>query len=78
MKLSFRQWLVAYLGGLGSGAIAWYLSGNGWIGVGVTLVFVAVYIFVLAGRAPAPPKSRPEPETRQQRRQARRAEGKQN
>lgn len=77
MKLSFRQWLVAYLGGLGSGATAWYLSGNGWIGVGVTLVFVAVYIFVLAGRAPAAPKSKAVPDTRQQRRQAERAGRKQ-
>lgn len=76
MKLSFRQWLIAYLGGLGSGAVVWYLSGNGWIGLGVTLVFVAVYTFVLAGRAPVTPKSRPMPETRQQRRQAERAKRK--
>ena len=77
MKLSFRQWLVAYLGGLGSGAIAWYLSGNGWIGVGVTLVFIAVYTFVLAGRGPARPRTKAMPETRQQRRQAERGGRKQ-
>lgn len=51
-KLSLKEWLVCYAGSLGFGGLAWWATGNPWIGGGVLVAFTAAYVFYLSGRAP--------------------------
>lgn len=71
VELTFRQWVICYLGSLGLGGLAWWGTGSPWIGGGVLVAFTAVYVFWLAGKF-APAKTTPgSPEglSRQQRRE---------
>ncbi|WP_370155243.1 hypothetical protein [Ferrovibrio sp.] len=50
MKLTFRQWAICYAGSLGFGGLAWWATGDAWIGGGVLIGFTAVYVFYIAGK----------------------------
>jgi hypothetical protein len=72
-RLSFRHWLVSYLGGLAAGAAVWLGTANLWAAVGAMVGVVVVYIFFLAGRLdPRPAAATTAPATRQGRRRAER------
>lgn len=51
VKLTLTQWAVCYAGSLGSGGLAWWVTGNPWIGGGVLVAFTAAYVFYLSGKA---------------------------
>lgn len=55
MKLTWKQWVICYAGSLGFGGLAWWATGNPWIGGGVLVAFTAAYVFYLAGQATKEP-----------------------
>lgn len=50
VKLTFKQWVICYVGALGLGGLAWYATGNSLIGGGVLIAFTAIYVFYLSGK----------------------------
>lgn len=74
VKLTLGQWAICYAGSLGLGGVAWWATGNPWIGGGVLVAFTAIYTFWVAGKF-APARSRPvapESLSRQQKREMKR------
>jgi hypothetical protein len=80
-KLSWRQWMLAYFGGIVAGAIGMAITGSIYLGIGGAAAFMVGYVFYFSRQAANAaakndPARRGGQSTRQGRRAARRRQAK--
>lgn len=51
--MSLKEWVICYAGSLGFGGLAWWATGNQWVGFGVIVIFTAVYVMFVKSKAAA-------------------------
>lgn len=49
--MSLKEWAICYAGSLGFGGLAWWVTGNQWVGFGVIVIFTAVYVLFVKSKA---------------------------